>query len=688
MSNAVIEIYDKNGILQTGLGIGVVSITATAPLGNTGTATNPVIALTSTVDTTHGGTGQNLSGTGSSTAFLAQDGSHVLSVRSIVDGDLPTALAGHTITGGSVNNTPIGASTANTLIASAISLLIGGFKAIFTHANSADRTYTLPDYNATLATIAGTETLTNKTLTAPTVSDFTNANHDHSATNKGGAIPISSLGSGILGLIKGGTGSDLSGTGAGFLKQTGVGANVSVAALAAGDIPNLAASKITSGQMALAQGGTGVDLSASGGAHSFLAEDGSHVVSARTIASGDLPTVGVSQGGTGQSAAGADDTWLRSNSNVGALTEWALTAQAFSGRLSLSSTLSVSGDIAASNDLYWLPYLGNKVRIPSVNGLDTYLTLGDSGVHLTATGASLLPCYCYDIFGFNNSGSPSAEFLAWNAPTNAAITAISNANPPVVSTGTTPTADQIVVITGAAGAGAANINNIQFRVGTVSAGVSFQLLASDGTNPGAPGVITSSTGTWFRYDAAQTRATAIDFANGVYYKHAATSRIYLGSVKMDEAGKFNDTSAKRRLLFNYFNRIERNVLAQDSTASWSYATATWRPSRNTLANRVEFMAGVIEEIFKSRVHQSQQSSSSGGAVSIGSMTITANSAQTTNEASATALNGIASNLSGPVSLGYQYLQSVEYVRTGTVTYYGGTGTFADNLYGLLAEVKM
>jgi len=33
-----------------------------------------------------------------------------------------------------------------------------------------------------------TQTLTNKTLTTPTVSDFTNAQHDHSATNAGGAI--------------------------------------------------------------------------------------------------------------------------------------------------------------------------------------------------------------------------------------------------------------------------------------------------------------------------------------------------------------------------------------------------------------------------------------------------------------------------------------------------------------------
>jgi hypothetical protein len=118
--------------------------------------------------------------------------------------------------------------TLSSLIATALSLLIGGFNAIFTHANSADRTYTLPDasgavaltsdivtppfvdtqtiikgsadatkllrfevdgfttgttrvmtppdYDGTLATLAGTETLTNKTLTSPKINQILDSN--------------------------------------------------------------------------------------------------------------------------------------------------------------------------------------------------------------------------------------------------------------------------------------------------------------------------------------------------------------------------------------------------------------------------------------------------------------------------------------------------------------------------------
>ena len=40
----------------------------------------------------------------------------------------------------------------------------------------------------TIVTLAATQTLTGKTLNTPTIADFTNANHDHSTTAKGGAI--------------------------------------------------------------------------------------------------------------------------------------------------------------------------------------------------------------------------------------------------------------------------------------------------------------------------------------------------------------------------------------------------------------------------------------------------------------------------------------------------------------------
>lgn len=42
-------------------------------------------------------------------------------------------------------------------------------------------------------TDSGAETLSNKTLTAPTISDFTNANHDHGDADDGGAILVTGI---------------------------------------------------------------------------------------------------------------------------------------------------------------------------------------------------------------------------------------------------------------------------------------------------------------------------------------------------------------------------------------------------------------------------------------------------------------------------------------------------------------
>lgn len=101
---------------------------------------------------------------------------------------------------------------------------------------TAARSYTLPDYDGTLATLAGLETLTNKTLTTPTIGDFTNAGHNHTNAANGGQLTDAAL----------------------------------------------------SAAVGLAKGGTGVDLSAAGGATYFLAQDASHAISARAIANADL----------------------------------------------------------------------------------------------------------------------------------------------------------------------------------------------------------------------------------------------------------------------------------------------------------------------------------------------------------------------------------------------------------------
>lgn len=66
-------------------------------------------------------------------------------------------------------------------------------------------------------------------------------------------------------------------------------------ALVEADIPALPASKITTGLLALARGGTGVDLSATGGATNVLAQAAGGVISSRVLIAADIPNIAQAQ---------------------------------------------------------------------------------------------------------------------------------------------------------------------------------------------------------------------------------------------------------------------------------------------------------------------------------------------------------------------------------------------------------
>ena len=55
-----------------------------------------------------------------------------------------------------------------------------------------DHSLTLPDFNATLSTLAGTETLTNKTLTTPTIASILNSGATLTVPSTTGTLALAS----------------------------------------------------------------------------------------------------------------------------------------------------------------------------------------------------------------------------------------------------------------------------------------------------------------------------------------------------------------------------------------------------------------------------------------------------------------------------------------------------------------
>lgn len=181
---------------------------------------------------------------------------------------------------------------------------------------TADRAWTLPDVTDTATGLTATQTLTNKTLTTPTIGSFTNATHDHSNAAGGGTILFANLGTkpttlagygitdaapsahNLLSTTHGDTltgtvvrGDVIVGNATPKFARLAIGTSGKVLRSDGTDAAwtTLAASDIGSGTLALARGGTNADLSATGGAGRVLKQSSSGAaVTVATLAFSDV----------------------------------------------------------------------------------------------------------------------------------------------------------------------------------------------------------------------------------------------------------------------------------------------------------------------------------------------------------------------------------------------------------------
>jgi hypothetical protein len=93
------------------------------------------------------------------------------------------------------------------------------------------------------------------------------------------------------------------------------------------------------------------------------------------------------------------------------------------------------------------------------------------------------------------------------------------------------------------------------------------------------------------------RATALTTQNGVYVKSGDATRRYLGTFYATSATTTED-SLRRRLLFNYHNKVDRQLQRVESTFSWTYSTAAWRQGNANALNQVEVVIGVVEDAMR------------------------------------------------------------------------------------------
>jgi hypothetical protein len=259
-------------------------------------------------------------------------------------------------------------------------------------------------------------------------------------------------------------------------------------------------------------------------------------------------------------------------------------------RLTLESGVAISTtDQGSKTTLYLTPYKGAIIAL--YDGADW---AGYPTAQISLSLAGLDVHRLYDIWCYLNTGSPTLDYTAWNAPTTAAITGVTNASPPVVTSNGHPLAvDDVVTIYGVVGATGANGT---FRVSAITANT-FTLQTLVAANPSAPGAYTSG-GTWVKKYSGTARATALTTQNGVYVKTGDATRRYVGTICINDAGGQTDDTVLERLVYSYVNYKTQRLRVVDATSTWTYGTATWRATRNSLENRLDFVIGVPEHMIE------------------------------------------------------------------------------------------
>lgn len=104
------------------------------------------------------------------------------------------------------------------------------------------------------------------------------------------------------------------------------------------------------------------------------------------------------------------------------------------------------------------------------------------------------------------------------------------------------------------------------------------------------GTLTLETLIWTN---ATTRATALALQNGVLSRTGSLTRRYIGSFYCTATNQTEDSFA-RRMLWNYYNRVQRGLRVTEATSTWTYTTATIRQANGSTANQVDTVIGVAE----------------------------------------------------------------------------------------------
>ena len=209
------------------------------------------------------------------------------------------------------------------------------------------------------------------------------------------------------------------------------------------------------------------------------------------------------------------------------------------------------------------------------------------------------------------------------------------------------------------------------------------------------GTLTLTRGPAWTSDTARgtgAGTTQIAMQNGIWTNAVAITNgpsanqgTYVGTVRSDGSSQLNwqpggaavGGTAALLNVWNAYNRVDMRGLVQDTTANWSYTTATWRAADNSNGNRVSFVMGTQEDTFEAQYIAVTYNSSTGQPLN----GVNFDSTSATPTGLLGNYYGASTGVTAPIvanatlqGLGFHYAQAMEYSQAvGTTTWYGQSG---------------
>lgn len=179
-----------------------------------------------------------------------------------------------------------------------------------------------------------------------------------------------------------------------------------------------------------------------------------------------------------------------------------------------------------------------------------------------------------------------------------------------------------------------------------------------------------------------TRATALAKQDGVYVKSGATTRRYLGTIRINSSGGQCDFelgglavggAIQSLYVWNYYNRVPVTTYTGDTTDYWIY-TGGWRSANNSATYRLDLIVGVQEDIITASYNCYIYTSGTAN-VGVGYDTTLAFSGSPSGMYAGQ--YAFAEYRTQPTA-GYHYVQAVEAGFSGTSYFYGDDGAPTSN----------